>query len=98
LPFLVGRIPFAGETKPLRPPDLPIKDAEPFRLSRQHFMIAQSGNRLLVSDVGSALGTIVNGQAIGHHFMKDAARLHRGENHVVAGGRDSPFAFLVFVN
>ena len=98
LPFLVGRIPFAGAAKPLRPPDLPIKDAEPFRLSRQHFMIARSGNQLLVSDLGSALGTIVNGRAIGHHFMKDAAPLHHGENHVVAGGRDSSFAFLVSVS
>jgi hypothetical protein len=55
-------------------PDLTIEDEEPFRLSRDHFMILRSGDRLLVSDLGSALGTIVNGQAIGHHFMKDAVR------------------------
>ena len=97
LPFFAGRIPVAGEAKPLRRPDLLIEDEVPFRLSRQHFMIARSGDRLLVSDLGSALGTIVNGQAIGHHFMKDAAPLHRGENHVVAGGWDSPFVFLVSI-
>ena len=55
LPFLVGRIPYSGEDKPLRPPDLAIKDAEPFRLSRQHFMIARSGDQLLVSDVRRVL-------------------------------------------
>jgi transposase-like protein len=97
LPFLAGRIPVAGEAKPLRRPDLLIEDEVPFRLSRQHFMIARSGDRLLVSDLGSALGTIVNGQAIGHHFRKDAAPLHRGENHIVAGGWDSPFEFLVSI-
>lgn len=55
-------------------------------------------NRLLVSDLGSTLGTMVNGRAIGHHFMRDAEPLHRGENHVVAGGKDSPFKFSVFIS
>ena len=66
--------------------------------ARQHFMIARSGDRLLVSDLGSTLGTMVNGWAIGHHFMKDAEPLHRGENHVVAGGKDSPFKFSIFIS
>jgi CRP/FNR family cyclic AMP-dependent transcriptional regulator len=51
----------------------------------------------LVSDLGSTLGTMVNGRAIGHHFMTDAESLHRGENHVVAGGWGSPFEFLVSI-
>jgi len=98
LPFLVGRVPVEGDAQPLRRPDLLIEDEEPFRLSRQHFIIARSGDRLLVSDLGSTLGTMVNGWAIGHHFMKDAEPLHRGENHVVAGGKDSPFKFSVFIS
>jgi CRP/FNR family cyclic AMP-dependent transcriptional regulator len=98
LPFLAGRIPVEGEVKPLRLPDLLIEDQAPFRLSRQHFMITRSGGRLIVSDLGSTLGTIVNGQAIGHHFMKDTAPLHRGENHIIAGGSDSPFEFLVSIS
>jgi len=98
LPFLVGRVPGERETKPLRRPDLLIEDEEPFRLSRQHFMIGRCGDQILVSDLGSTLGTIVNGRAIGHHFMKDASSLHRGENHVVAGGGDSPFVLLISVN
>ena len=97
LPYLVGRVPVTGEEQPSRPPDLLIGDAEPFRLSRQHFMIARSGTQLVASDMGSALGTIVNGQAVGHHFMKDSAPLHRGENHIIAGGHDSPFTFLISV-
>jgi CRP/FNR family cyclic AMP-dependent transcriptional regulator len=98
LPFLVGRVPIEGNAQPLRRPDLLIEDEAPFRLSRQHFMIARSGDRVLVSDLGSTLGTMVNGRAIGHHFMKDAEPLHRGENHVVAGGWDSPFEFLVSIS
>jgi hypothetical protein len=40
---------------------------------------------------------LVNSQAIGHHFMKDAASLHRGDNQIIAGGADSPFAFSLSV-
>ena len=98
LPFLVGRAPVEHETKRLPRPDLLLGDEEPFRLSRQHFMIARSGDQLLVSDLGSKLGTIVNSRAIGYHFTKDVAPLHRGENHVVAGGRDSPFALSISVS
>jgi CRP/FNR family transcriptional regulator, cyclic AMP receptor protein len=98
LPFLVGRLPVEGESKPSWRPELLIEDARPFRLSRQHFMIARSGGQLLVSDLGSTLGTIVNGQSIGHDFTKDTASLRRGENFIVAGGRDSPFALTVSVN
>ena len=98
LPFLVGRVPVEGDAQPSRCPDLLIEDKGPFRLSRQHFMIARSGDRLLVSDLGSTLGTMVNGWAVGHHFMKDTEPLHRGENHVVAGGEDSPFKFSVFIS
>lgn len=97
LPFLVGRATARGESRPSHYPDLVIEDEEPFRLSRQHFTIARNGSRLLVTDVGSALGTIVNGQAIGRHFMRDAAPLHRGENHILAGGEGSPYKFRVSV-
>lgn len=75
LPFLVGRVPIEGNVQPLRRPDLLIEDEAPFHLSRQHFVIARSGDRVLVLDLGSTLGTMVNGRAIGHHFMKDAEPL-----------------------
>jgi len=97
LPFVVGRIALNAEEIPSRPADLLIEDNPPFRLSRQHFMIVKSGEQLLVSDLGSALGTIVNGQPIGHYFKSDAAPLSRGENNVLAGGRGSLFEFLVSV-
>jgi CRP/FNR family transcriptional regulator, cyclic AMP receptor protein len=97
LPFVVGRIALDTEEIPSRPADLVIEDNPPFRLSRQHFMIVRSGEHLLVSDLGSALGTIVNGQPIGHYFKSDAAPLSRGENDVLAGGRGSLFEFVVSV-
>jgi hypothetical protein len=97
LPFVVGRLHLEGEGLSALVPDLLIEDNRPFRLSRQHFMITRSGQQLLISDLGSTLGTIVNGQAIGHHFMRDTAPLIHGENDVLAGGRDSLFEFTVSV-
>jgi CRP-like cAMP-binding protein len=97
LPFVVGRVPVAGERRPARPADLEIGDDVPFHLSRAHFMIAQSGDRLLVSDLGSALGTSVNGRLIGLQVASDAAPLQPGDNHVLAGGMHSPFDFVVAV-
>lgn len=97
LPFVVGRVAVEHEARPARQPDLLIDDERPFRLSRQHFMIARSNGRVVVSDLGSTLGTIVNGEAIGHHFMRDAVPLRRGQNRIVAGGWDSPFVFALSV-
>jgi CRP-like cAMP-binding protein len=97
LPFVVGRVPVAGERRPTRPADLEIEDDEPFHLSRAHFMIAQTRDRLLLSDLGSALGTSVNGRLIGLHVASDAAPLLPGDNRVQAGGLHSPFEFVVTI-
>ena len=79
------------------PPDLQLDDTVPFRVSRNHFAIEKSDLGYLVRDLGSALGTIVNGEPIGHHFRADDVPLQAGENEVIAGGSDSPFVFSVFV-
>ena len=60
-------------------------------------MLVRQGNDVVIEDLGSTLGTVVNGQAIGHHFARDAAPVRRGDNHILAGGRGSPFEFLVSV-
>jgi len=62
--FLVGRRPAAGEGLARWQPDLQLDDAAPFRVSRNHFVIEKSDLGYLVRDLGSALGTIVNGAAI----------------------------------
>lgn len=98
LPFVVGREPMTGERRPARAPDLRIKDDAPFRLSRDHFMVERvESGALVVSDLDSTLGTIVNGKPIGSHFNQDSARLHEGRNRVQAGGLDSPFDFVISV-
>jgi len=97
LPFVVGRVPVAGEKRPARPADLEIDDEVPFHLSRAHFMIARSRDRLLVSDLGSTLGTSVNGRLIGLHVGSDSAPLEPGDNRVLVGGMHSAFDFMVTI-
>jgi CRP/FNR family transcriptional regulator, cyclic AMP receptor protein len=97
MPFVIGRCPIAGEGLPSLQPDLMLDDTAPFRLSRNHFLIERRDEGYHVRDLGSTLGTIVNGEPIGHHFRTDDASLRAGENEVIAGGMDSSFVFSVFV-
>lgn len=94
-PFVVGRLPVAGEALPAWQPDLMLEDTVPFRLSRYHFAIEKRDGGYQVRDLRSTLGTIVNGEPIGDHFGDDDALLQAGQNEVIAGGVDSPFVFSV---
>lgn len=96
-PFHVGRRPGSREQPPAAPVALQIDDRRPYRLSRLHFSIVRSGDGYAVSDLLSTLGTEVNGEYLGETFSKARAPLHRGDNRVIAGGVDSPYAFRVVV-
>jgi CRP-like cAMP-binding protein len=96
-PFVVGRRLRPGEAVPKRVPNLVLDDRDPFRLSRQHFMIARVHGGLVVRDLDSALGTLVNGEPIGSNFHTDIAELRPGRNGIVAGGFESDFAFVAIV-
>lgn len=95
LPFTVGRQHDQHEPPSVITPDLAIGEEEPHRLSRAHFMLIRDSDDVLVRDLNSTLGTIVNGQPLGRDFPVDSAPLRHGENSVVGGGAGSPFAFVV---
>lgn len=97
LPFTVGRTPRRAEPPPRMPVHLVLDDRTPFRLSRAHFQIETGRGGLRVRDLGSVLGTQVNGRPIGRYFGADAAALQDGDNTIVAGGDDSPFSFELSV-
>ena len=106
-PLVIGRRPATGEGLPPRQPDLELNDTAPFKLSRNHFTIEKDEGGYRVRDLCSTLGTIVNGEPIGHYLRTDGstvwgylasdAPLRAGENEVIAGGPDSPFVFSVFI-
>jgi CRP-like cAMP-binding protein len=95
LPFTVGRALGRHESAPGVRPDLEVPEPEPFRLSRRHFALLAEDHDVLIRDLSSELGTIVNEVPLGRDFGQDAVLLHRGANRVVAGGAGSPFEFAV---
>lgn len=97
LPFAIGRTPSGQENSPAVNVALPLNDSQPYRLSRAHFCVDQHDGEVLIRDLGSKLGTHVNGVAIGLDFDRDSERLVHGENSVIAGGTNSGFAFRVIV-
>lgn len=97
VPFVVGRAVLSGEPSASRELNLKLQDHVPLRLSRNHFAIVRRDGHFYVRDLRSTLGTTVNGWPIGEHFGSDEAPLTIGENEVIAGGKGSPFVFLVIV-
>jgi CRP/FNR family cyclic AMP-dependent transcriptional regulator len=95
LPFTLGRQPNEDEAPPMITADLAIPEPGPYRLSRAHFSLIARNGEVVVRDLASTLGTIVNDRPIGRDFPVDSAPLHKGENTIVAGGKGSPFAFKV---
>jgi hypothetical protein len=95
LPITVGRRHDDHEPPSVIAPDLAIPEDQPHRLSRAHFSLLKDNGTVLVRDLNSTLGTIVNGQPLGHDFPVDSAPLHKGDNSVVAGGDGSTFVFVV---
>jgi len=96
LPFVVGRRPAPDEEMP-KGVDLSVQDSMPFRLSRKHFAIEPSGDWYAVRDLGSHLGTQVNGETVGENFPRDTKALEVGDNTIIAGGVDSHFVFRLRV-
>jgi hypothetical protein len=97
-PFVVGRTPSFDEQRPIGGVDLCLDNVMPYRLSRAHFAIQWLGEKIIIRDLNSHLGTKVNDTYIGHYAPRDIAELHSGENLIVAGGDDSPFTLKVVVS
>jgi hypothetical protein len=74
---------------------LMFSDSKPYNLSRSHFAIERGHNALMLRDVDSQLGTVVNGLRIGIDEPMNAVPLHIGENEIIAGAADSPFRFVL---
>ena len=66
-------------------------------ISPLHFAIENQEGRLVVRDMGSHLGTVVDGQRIGHFEEFSVADLLFGTTPIQAGGLDSPYCFQITV-
>jgi len=96
-PFFIGRISKQLDTSgPL--PDLAIQDSKPYRISQLHLSLERRGNQIFLVDQNSRFGFIVNNVLIGEQ-TGGVAEIHLlpGDNEMIAGGQNSPFAFKMSV-
>lgn len=96
-PYVVGRRAAGPEPAVGVHVDLELADNEPYRLSRAHFAIGAEGSEVILRDLGSLLGTSVDGVALGRELTTDRTSLPPGRHHVMPGGAGSPYTFAVTV-
>lgn len=97
LPFRIGRTGNSSDPATVGRGGMRLPDNTlPHRLSAPHFAIDRDPSLgLVVRDLDSELGTMVNGQYIGGIFSRDTQILTPGDNTVIAGGQSSPFLFRI---
>lgn len=97
LPFNIGRHLRAEEKPSVRKADLMVQASVGAEISPSHFAIENHEGRLIVRDHASHLGTMVDGQRIGHFEEFSVADLLFGTTSIQAGGMDSPYRFEIVV-
>ncbi len=97
LPFQVGRHRRPGEPARASGSELALQSPGGEQISIQHFCIRGQDGRLVLRDLKSHLGTLVNGVRIASFEQSDVADLTFGENEIQAGGLESPYRFHVIV-
>lgn len=97
LPFTVGRRARLGDGPRANSRELLLGVSDEHHLSPLHWAIDAIGGVLVVRDLGSALGTVVNGKRVADFEDARWCALRFGLNDIVAGGLDSPYHFGVLV-
>jgi len=97
LPFRVGRRPVGEQAAIPHEIDLEIVSRDTLQMSHEHFAIRSGDGKLLIEDLDSQTGTLVNGRRIARFAESRVAPLNWGENAIVVGAVDSPIRFLLIV-
>jgi pSer/pThr/pTyr-binding forkhead associated (FHA) protein len=87
---IIGKFPFRiGRSYGYN--DISIQDKEPYEVSRNHCCIEENSGNFFVRDLGSKLGTVVNGRRIGKGQLETSEELTRGENIIILGRDGSAY-------
>ncbi len=97
LPFRIGGYAEGGEKNRRDQLHLAIaSQSSPLQVSRQHCEITfDGGDNLIVNDLGSRFGTVVNGVAIGRGRGIYTLPLQKGNNMLVLGGAESQYQLAI---
>lgn len=95
LPFKLGQRTTRDGRATVTERSLSIPGINDFALSPDHFAIEKRGGELILRDLGSHLGTLVNGQYISRYSHSATAPLFMGNNDVTAGPEGAPYRFKI---
>ena len=87
--FVIGRRRRYLDTPEAREVDLQIPDQQPFSVSRRHCAIELADSKVVVRDLGSRLGTLVDGVRLGEARggAEVSVLLSRGVHRIVLGSK-----------
>ncbi len=97
LPFRIGRHALADDRTSASETELLLRAPGSMQVSPEHLIIEARDGRLVVRDLGSQVGTVVNGVLVAHFEQSDEVALHFGDNEVRLGGLDSPYRFRIII-
>ncbi len=95
--FRIGRRALPGGPTRVEPVELSLQAHNYFQMAARHFAIEDRDGRLVVRDLGTPLGTLVNGRRIAAFAESLTAPLRLGANEIRAGGADSRFRFTLVI-
>lgn len=97
LPFSVGRRALAGDSAASHDAELLLRVTKPYEMAPRHFVIEEQNGGLMIRDLGSVLGTLVNGIRIASFEQADSTSIKIGLTEIQAGGIDSTARFTLVV-
>src|SRR5436309_2818928 len=77
----VGRVPLEGPVLVGRSPECSVSIRDVL-LSRVHCQIEPDGQGWAISDLGSKNGTLIDGQIVTRHVLKDGDVVHMGKSSI----------------
>tara|TARA_B100001093_G_scaffold255725_1_gene244604 strand:- start:245 stop:1036 length:792 start_codon:yes stop_codon:yes gene_type:complete len=89
-PFRIGRRSASN--------DFCVQDKKPYHVSRNHCCIEEECGHFFIRDLGSKVGTIVNGKRIAEEAAGTSEELALGENTITLGHDNSPHRFRVVLS
>jgi CRP-like cAMP-binding protein len=97
LPFSVGRRALAGDPPAKHDAELLLRVTKPYEMAPRHFVLEEQNGGLAIRDLGTVLGTSVNGIRIASFEQADNMPVKLGVSEIQAGGLDSTARFTLVV-
>jgi pSer/pThr/pTyr-binding forkhead associated (FHA) protein len=97
LPFRIGRHAQAEDRTTASETELLLRAPGSMQISPEHLIIEARDGRIVLRDLGSQVGTVVNGVLVAHFEPSDEVALNFGDNDVQLGSPDSPYRFRLII-